>query len=105
MEYLRLEKVCKIEIWNKTSISDSQGQSQYDGIKFARAPQGTYYFNFFDSGNSALSEEYKTFLQTSVIKMKVVSGDPPINYTVGVPFDPQPQLLILDQNGYPIAGL
>ena len=104
MEFIRLKEVCRVEVWNKTSVSDSQGQAQYEGIKFARAPQGTYYFNFIDSGNNTESEEYTTFLQTTVIKLKVLSGDPPLNQNVGIAFATQPQILVLDQNGIPVAG-
>jgi len=104
LEYIRFEEVCRIEIANKTSTSDSNGQSQYDGLKFSRAPQGTYYFNFIDSGNNTQSMEYTTFLQTTVIKMKVLSEDPPIYQSINVPFNPQPILLVLDQNGYPVEG-
>lgn len=104
MEFIRLEEVCRIEIWNRTSVSDDIGQSTYEGLKFARAPQGSYYFNFIDTGNNAQSEEYTTFLQTTVIKMKVVSGDPPLYHEVGKPFTTQPLVQVLDQNGYPVSG-
>lgn len=104
MDFIRFKEVCRIEIWNKSAVSDSQGQAQYDGLNFARAPQGTYYFNFIDAGNNTESEEYTTFLQTSVISISVVSGDPPLNQNVGTPFVTQPQLLILDQNGNPVQG-
>lgn len=104
LEFIRYEEVCRIQIWNRTSISDHNGQSQYDGLKFARAPQGSYYFNFFDDGKNAQSEEYTTFLQTTVIKMKIVSGDPPLYQELGIPFTTQPLVQVLDQNGYPVSG-
>lgn len=101
---MRFKQVCRIEIWNKTGVSDDQGQSMLEGMKFARVPQGTYYFNFIDSGNNTQSEEYTTFLQTNVLKLKVLSGDPPLYQPIGQAFDPQPQVQVLDQNGNPVAG-
>lgn len=99
-----MKEVCRVEIANKTSVSDDQGQSSYEGMKFSRAPQGTFYFNFKDSENNTESEEYTTFLQTNVIKMRILSGDPPLEQTIGVPFSPQPELQVLDQNGNPVAS-
>ena len=98
LEYIRYKEVCRVEILNSSVVSDKEGEAFFDGLQFVRMPQGSYYFTFEDEEKYAKSQEFSIFFQSNAIKLEVLTP-PPFQQAVGKPFQNQPKIRILDQNG------
>lgn len=98
LEYIRYKEVCRIEIMNSSVVSDKEGEALFEDLKFVRMPQGNYYFTFEDKEKYVKSQEFSIFFKSNVIKLEVLTP-PPFQQAVGKPFQNQPKIRILDQNG------